>query len=99
MNFSKKNHEYHNSKLITMSKKLILMLAVVAVVSFTFTSCKNDKKEETKTEQTASNELYQCPMDCEDGKSYTEPGTCPVCKMDLKAKKVDMDDDSHEDGH
>ena len=84
-------------------RKLILMLAVVAVVSFTFTSCKSDKKEEVKTEETsketASNEVYQCPMDCEDGKSYSEPGTCPVCKMDLKAKKVDVNDDSHKEGN
>jgi len=27
---------------------------------------------------------YQCPMDCEQGKVYDEPGSCPVCKMDLK---------------
>ena len=80
-------------------KKLILMLAVITVVSFAFTSCKKDKKEEdVKTEEKAdmaSNEVYQCPMDCEEGKSYTEAGSCPVCKMDLKAKTVTMDDDSH----
>ncbi len=29
-------------------------------------------------------EGYQCPMDCEHGKLYDEPGSCPVCKMDLK---------------
>jgi len=100
MNFSKKNHEFLNSNLIVMSKKLILMLAVVAVVSFTFTSCKKDKQEEVKTEEKAdmaSNELYQCPMDCEDGKSYTEAGNCPVCKMDLKSKTVDMDSDKKHD--
>lgn len=79
-------------------KKLILILAVVTVVSVAFTSCKSDKKEDAKTEKKAdmaSNEVYQCPMDCEDGKSYTEAGSCPVCKMDLKAKTVDMDDNSH----
>ncbi len=27
---------------------------------------------------------YQCPMDCEKGKLYDAPGSCPVCKMDLK---------------
>lgn len=78
-------------------KKLILMLAVVTVVSFAFTSCKSDKKEDVKTEEKAemaSNEVYQCPMDCEEGKSYTEAGSCPVCKMDLKSKTVDMDGDS-----
>lgn len=75
-------------------KKLLFMFALAALVSLSFTACKSDKKEEPKLEEKAdmaSNVVYQCPMDCEDGKSYTEPGTCPVCKMDLKAKEVDMD--------
>ena len=78
-------------------KKIILTLAIIVAVGFTFTSCKKDKKEEVKTEATeemASNVVYQCPMDCEKGKSYTENGNCPVCKMDLKGKEVDMDGDS-----
>ena len=87
-------------------KKVILMLAVIA--SFTFTSCKKDKAEEVKTEVEAvdavkqeaqevlaSNDvLHQCPMDCEKGKSYTEPGKCPVCKMDLVEKKVVVEEDT-----
>ncbi len=28
--------------------------------------------------------VYQCPMKCEGDKTYDQPGTCPVCKMDLK---------------
>jgi len=27
--------------------------------------------------------LYQCPMQCEGDKTYSELGSCPVCKMDL----------------
>ena len=27
---------------------------------------------------------YQCPMKCEGDKTYPAPGSCPVCKMDLK---------------
>lgn len=27
---------------------------------------------------------YQCPMDCENGKTYNEPGKCPVCEMDME---------------
>ena len=27
--------------------------------------------------------VYKCPMDCEDGKTYSEAGSCPICKMDL----------------
>ncbi len=89
-------------------KKLFLMVAVVTLISFTATSCKNDKAEDVKTEVEAvdtvkeeaqevlaSNDvLHQCPMDCEKGKSYTEAGKCPVCKMDLKEKKVDVKEDT-----
>ena len=41
----------------------------------------------------AMNYYYQCPMDCEDGKTYEEEGSCPVCKMDLKK----MDKEHSED--
>jgi hypothetical protein len=89
-----------------MSKKTILALAILLTIGFIFTSCKKDKQEEVKTEEMVSNVVYQCPMDCEDGKSYTEPGQCPVCEMDLKAKEVDMDgdtemetDSTNHDGH
>lgn len=27
---------------------------------------------------------YQCPMLCEGAKTYQAPGSCPVCKMDLR---------------
>ncbi len=29
-------------------------------------------------------EVYQCPMDCEKGKTYDKAGNCPVCEMELK---------------
>jgi len=81
-------------------KKIILVLAMIFAVSITVTSCKKEKKEEVKEEvakETASNnEVYQCPMDCEHGKSYTEAGQCPVCKMDLKAKKVGEIEHEHD---
>ena len=57
---------------------------------------KKETKEVTEEEVTtdaeeskelhADHEAYQCPMDCEDGKTYAEAGSCPVCKMDLKAE-------------
>lgn len=46
--------------------------------------------QEVETKEMASNILYQCPMDCEKGKSYSEEGSCPVCKMNLTPKEVDM---------
>tara|TARA_R110002073_G_scaffold220418_1_gene380553 strand:- start:36777 stop:37067 length:291 start_codon:yes stop_codon:yes gene_type:complete len=84
-------------------KKVIL--SALVVVLMVVASCKNETKkeqEEVKTEEVneiADNTLYQCPMDCEKGKSYTEAGNCPVCNMALKAKKVDMDADANHEGH
>ncbi len=81
-------------------KKSILVFAAVFSFAVLFTSCKEVKKEEVKTEmqenheghdhdadkEMASKDAYQCPMDCEKGKTYDEKGSCPVCKMDLKAQ-------------
>ena len=46
----------------------------------TLASCNSNKSEK------ASDELavYQCPMKCEGEKTYSEAGSCPVCKMDLQ---------------
>lgn len=75
------------------------LFVFVAVFSFTvlFTACKETKKEEVKEEvKIESHEghdheegemvssVFQCPMDCEKGKTYDVAGSCPVCKMDLK---------------
>ena len=93
-------------------KKLILLILLVSAVTFSVSSCKKKDKEETNTEEVANDQvkeeaeevlasndvLYQCPMDCEKGKSYTEKGSCPVCKMDLKEKKIDLEEGNHEEG-
>lgn len=78
-------------------KKSILIFAVIFSFAILFTACKETKKEEVKEEvKIESHEghdheegemtsgVYQCPMDCEKGKTYEVAGTCPVCKMDLK---------------
>ncbi|MDM9630292.1 heavy metal-binding domain-containing protein [Robiginitalea aurantiaca] len=87
------------------------LLVVFLTLLFTATSCKEEKKAETKSTETevqtgdTESQLmaeahYQCPMDCEDGKTYGEPGTCPVCKMDLKpvSKETAMTCKMHADG-
>lgn len=87
-------------------KKIILVLALMLSASTVLVSCKGDKKE-TSTEEVsqdkdmAMNNVYQCPMDCEDGKTYEEEGKCPVCKMSLKKiEKQDHDnDEAHEEDH
>jgi hypothetical protein len=40
-------------------------------------------------------------MNCESGKTYYKAGTCPVCKMDLKANKSEtsMNCAMHKDGN
>jgi Heavy metal binding domain len=66
-------------------KKSVLVIALIASVGLvSFSSCSGEKdKEETSQEQEAK-DAYTCPMsECEDGKQYDEPGTCPVCEMEL----------------
>lgn len=79
-----------------MKKSLIVFVAVFSFAVL-FTACKETKKEEVKVEVNKENienhdheegemtsGVYQCPMDCEKGKTYDVAGSCPVCKMDLK---------------
>ena len=60
-------------------KKAIMSFVMVAGVfgATAVTSCNNEKKDTA-----ANQELYECPMKCE-GKTFSEPGKCPVCGMDL----------------
>ncbi len=76
-------------------KKIVFVLLLVFSASISVTSCKGEKKEPAKKE--VATKLYQCPMDCEKGKSYTEPGKCPVCNMDLKEKKAETKNE-HKEG-
>jgi hypothetical protein len=78
-------------------KKLILSLAMVAFMGVSLIACKNETKEETKTEEIAKVE-YQCPMKCEGDKTYTDKDTkCPVCGMALKEVEHTEGHDDH--GH
>lgn len=74
-------------------KKVILVLAISLGMGVFFTSCKETKKVENTevhenhdhgADETATHEVYQCPMKCEGDKTYKEEGQCPVCHMDLK---------------
>mgnify|MGYP000529183131 CR=1 FL=1 len=57
------------------------------------------EEKEPETEMMAV-AVYQCPMDCEEGKTYDKAGQCPVCKMDLKKQEAegDVDADAHKEG-
>ncbi len=49
-----------------------LLMALAAAAGLT--ACHGD---------TEVHAAYMCPMECEGDKRYPEPGTCPVCGMDL----------------
>jgi uncharacterized paraquat-inducible protein A len=71
-------------------KKLILVFALFIGLNITAYSCKDNAKQISETEMhEAHHDKYKCPMDCEEGKTYDEPGKCPVCKMDLQKVKED----------
>jgi hypothetical protein len=89
-------------------KKLILLACIcfsLAIVSCKETAKETDASAETEmSQENAVNKAdmamaaeYQCPMDCEEGKTYDKEGTCPVCKMDLK-KKESEENQSHDEG-
>ena len=88
-----------------MKSKLTIVMGLLLCMALITTSCKNNTEEKTNTESSlgaekadlAMNDEYLCPMDCEDGKTYSEPGTCPECKMDLK--KVEEEHDENHDDH
>ena len=94
-------------------KKLSVLIMLMLVVIFTATNCKSDTKKETmevktevkeevkatKTDSDLAKSTYQCPMDCEKGKTYEEQGQCPVCKMDLKELDSDNDSENHDHNH
>ncbi|MDP3313205.1 heavy metal-binding domain-containing protein [Lutibacter sp.] len=86
-------------------KNTIVLIAIIFSFSIVLTSCKDTKKVEAEVEnhdghdhnsdEMAANEVYQCPMDCEKGKTYEEAGSCPVCKMDLKANASEEGEIQH----
>ncbi|WP_372793113.1 heavy metal-binding domain-containing protein [Lutibacter sp.] len=90
-------------------KKGIFVLAAIFSFAVLFTACKETKKEEVKEdvkiesheghdhETEATSDVYQCPMDCEHGKTYEEVGSCPVCKMDLKVNSAEKKEMKHAD--
>lgn len=84
-------------------KKVTVLLIIVFSVSVLFTACKETKKDvklenhEAEQKGELAHTEYECPMDCEDGKTYEKKGSCPVCKMDLKEKEANQDGE-HADG-
>lgn len=61
----------------------VLLFSAIALSSSCGSKSSGSSGENTTTDQ-AINSVYQCPMKCEGEKTYTNPGSCPVCNMDLK---------------
>lgn len=59
--------------------KSIKLVITAMIVITTVLSCNSNSSKKGQEEAT----LYECPMHCEGDKTYDEPGSCPVCKMDL----------------
>ncbi len=82
-------------------KKITYAVVAIFSVAVILVSCKEAKKEkkeikkekqEVHEQHDVANAAYQCPMDCEHGKTYDKEGNCPVCNMKLKkvaSKSVD----------
>ena len=76
-----------------MKKNILTFIAAVAIGSFTLVSCSENSTESSHEAAAETHgdhdhdhdhaDAYQCPMDCEDGKTYEEAGKCPVCEMDI----------------
>tara|TARA_B110000091_G_scaffold184308_1_gene203502 strand:+ start:5200 stop:5400 length:201 start_codon:yes stop_codon:yes gene_type:complete len=65
-------------------KKGLFTLAVIFTFGILSTSCKtSEKKEHDKAHVHAEKTVYQCPMKCEEKKTYEKEGKCPVCEMKL----------------
>lgn len=71
-----------------MKTRLISLLSavVITVGTTSMLSCGNSAEKNSAIEESHNHEhaKYQCPMDCEEGKTYDEEGKCPVCGMELK---------------
>jgi len=82
-----------------MEKQITTAVLLLTTAMF-FASCGSNTSESDreKTEQTA-NAMYQCPMDCEEGKTYDKPGQCPVCNMDLKEVEGGHAQHGHDSTH
>ena len=60
--------------------KHIKLLLTLLLFCISFSSCNTNSKATDNAET-----VYQCPMKCEEEKTFVSMGSCSVCKMDLKA--------------
>lgn len=79
-----------------------IFLIFILAFSLFFFSCNNTSKEnkvEKAAEKVEAKTVYQCPMDCENGKTYDKCGQCPECGMDMEkvgTNPKQTDDSTHQ---
>ena len=66
-----------------MKKTTLILIFCSLIASFVMSGCATSSTE-NKAKPPSEKVLYQCPMDCESGKTYPQKTTCPVCEMDLE---------------
>ncbi|MBL7783946.1 MAG: hypothetical protein JNM22_22105 [Saprospiraceae bacterium] len=74
-------------------KNMLIAGFLLALSVVVFNACKNDHSQhKTQTSEAATpGTKYICPMNCEKGKTYDQPGSCPVCHMDLEPMKAEVE--------
>lgn len=73
-------------------KNMLIAGVALALSVMAFGACKNDPSKHAAhtAEAVAPGTKYICPMNCEKGKTYDQPGSCPVCHMDLAPMKAEV---------
>jgi hypothetical protein len=67
-------------------KKIFFITSIaLGLIGLMLTGCTHSSGESKAVEKEVRT-IYQCPMDCESGKTYDKPGKCPVCEMELETK-------------
>ncbi|PZR22333.1 MAG: hypothetical protein DI539_05845 [Flavobacterium psychrophilum] len=98
-----------------MKRIIIIFALAIATTGFIACNGKEEKKDATEhvghdhsegdghdhdKGDSHDHELaYQCPMDCEKGKTYDAKGKCPVCEMELKQIHTDSHEGHDHEGH
>ena len=77
----------------TRPRSFVLSAAVLAVACVAAPAMAQHEHSADKPKAAGSASIanrYYCPMHCEGAKVYDKPGTCPVCKMNLKQQTSDL---------
>lgn len=69
-------------------KNILLAGHALALSLVALAACKHDHSKQAQADVPPGK--YICPMNCEKGKYYDQPGTCPVCHMDLEPSKAEV---------